>query len=100
MQYLGTFGGRERDSFEGTLASQASDLDEVTQFLMDLSDVSSEQGLNAVEAVIYDGFVMSDVVQCVSVLDQDVLKLVGSFVKFIEMLIKVLDLIKERGRRR
>ena len=76
---LSAFGGGERDNFEGTLPSQAANLDEVAQFLMYLSDVSSEQGLNAVEAVIHDGLVVSDVVQCVSVLDQDVLKLVGSF---------------------
>ncbi|KAJ8430044.1 hypothetical protein Cgig2_014204 [Carnegiea gigantea] len=87
---LSTFGGGERDSFEGTLPSQAANLDEVAQFLMYLSDVSSEQGLNAVEAVIHDGLVVSDVVQCVSVLDQDV----------IETLIEVLELVKERGRRR
>jgi len=76
---LSTFGSRERDSFEGTLPSQAANLDEVAQFLMYLSDVSSEQGLNTVEAVVHDGLVVSDAVQCVSVLDQDVLKLVGSF---------------------
>ncbi|KAJ8446301.1 hypothetical protein Cgig2_005832 [Carnegiea gigantea] len=83
-------GGGERDSFEGTLPSQAANLDEVAQFLMYLSDVSSEQGLNAVEAVIHDGLVVSDAVQCVSVLDQDV----------IETLIEVLELVKERGRTR
>ena len=76
---LSTFGGRVRDSFEGTLLSQAANMDEVAQFMMYLSDVSSEQGLNTVEAVVHDGLVVSDAVQCVSVLDQDVLKLVDSF---------------------
>ena len=80
---LSTFGGRERDRFESVVTSQAAYMDEVAQFLIYLSDVSSEQGLNAVEAVIHDVLVVSDVVQCVSALDQDVLKLVGYFLKLI-----------------
>jgi len=93
------FSSRERDDFECALVSQTSYGDAITKLLMDLKDVSSKQGLDAVQTVVNDSLIMSNPIKDISVLNHDIFKLVDWFLQLIDLFIKSEDMVKERGRR-
>ena len=82
--------------FESRVTSQATKVDESIQFLMECWTSTLNNRAKLIKVIIHNSVVVSYTIQHVIVLDYDVLKFVHKFLNLIEMLIKLIEFVKDK----